>query len=1133
MSSAPESCGSVRHAATMIAIEALEGRRMMSSGIGTFTGVTSVICNCPACIAARAAGTDLSAASAGKALANSAVTQLSLATNNLVDTGKSFDDLWTPLTTNKTPKKTAVGQKTYLTLDKYRTFGLDAADVTASLAQAPLEFTAAAARPIEISIPAPDGSVARFAVVETSVMDPALAAQFPDIKTYRGVGIDDPNASIRISNTSLGFEAQVLSPKGAFYIDPYWHNSTTTYASYYGTDASLDAKRSMNCLGALTAGVTASSVASAAAAAPVGTAARPSGTVLRTYRTAVATTGEYTAFFGGTVAAGQAAVVAAINRVTGVYESEMSIRLTLVANNSSLIFTNASTDPYTNASVGTMLGQNQTTLTNVIGSANYDIGHVFGTGDGGVASLGSVGQTSRKAQGVTGGPSPVGDNFWIDYVAHEMGHQFGANHTFNTSQDPNRITSTAYEPGSGSTIMAYAGIEGNEDIQPHSDPYFAFISQEEIVQYVDNSIPSIGVRTNTGNLLPVVEAGANYTIPDQTPFALTAVGSDGNGDNLTYSWEEADLGPAKLLTGADNGTSPLFRAYSPTTDPTRTFPRLATVLAGGTAGTAYNNAPSTNAGAALIERVATTSRPIKFNVTVRDSRAGGGGINSDTMTVTSVNAGTGFALTSQNTAATLAGGSNQVVTWDVSGTTANGINTSAVNIRLSLDGGQTFPMFLASNVANNGSATVQIPFNTGSSTARIKIEPVGNIYFDINNVNLTITNVPAASTTPSAPAFGAGMDTGVVGDNITKFNSGSNGTLVLGVPGTTAGSLVEVLLNGNVIGSATGVNGTTPVNISTALADGAYTVSARQTQPGLPISGNAFGYTFTVDATAAKVSSVSLDSTAWSSDFKTYLSSQGLGTNGYAVQTGTNQLARTLPWNNINVVRIAFNENVSAPTAQAALTGIGVNTAAYTANNYSYDVTSRTATFTLAANLTNDKLRLILASASVSDVAGNNLDGEFTTSSSTFPSGNGTPGGDLPVRINVLPGDANGDGIVLGSDGTAVRLALGTSTTTAGYNPYADFNGDGIILGSDGTIVRLALGQALPGSEPGTGARGTGSGTTGTSSVFASGVPITTGTGRTAGTGLIGGSSTPGGLWTNLGFTESSFQDDESPLTVI
>ena len=587
-----------------------------------------------------------------------------------------------------------------------------------------------------INVPTPEGGFDRFRVVESSIMDPKLAAKFPDIKTYAGVGIDDPAASIRLDLTPLGFHAQVLTPagEGAYYVDPYFHNDQSVYASYYKIEANNThdvAADHDDVIEGMTAGLNAKT--------PHRTTSNGAATVsLRTYRAAVAATGEYTAFHGGTVAAGQAAIVTAMNRVTGIYETELAVRMVLVANNNLLVYTNAGTDPYTNNDPNSLVTENQSNVKAVIGSANYDIGHVFSTAGGGLAGLGVVGADSVKARGETGVSAPVGDPFYVDYVAHEMGHQFGATHTFNTSTDANRSAANAYEPGSGSTIMGYAGITG-DDLQPNSDPYFAWRSIDEILTLVDVTRPTIGTRTATTNAVPTVSGGPNYTIPINTPFALTATGSDPNGDTVYYSWEEADAGTAATLEQGDVGNNPIFRVYNPTTSPTRTFPILSTILAG------LGQTPGSEGP---VEVLPTTSRAMKFYPVVRDKKAGAGGTNVTTgtfVTVTSVAAANAFQITNLNTTTVnLVGGSTQSVNWNVAGTTANGINTANVQILMGTDGGQTFPTVLASSTVNDGTENVVIP-NINSSSARFKVAAVGNIFFDINNTSATIT----ASATPT------------------------------------------------------------------------------------------------------------------------------------------------------------------------------------------------------------------------------------------------------------------------------------------------------------------------------------------------------------------------------------------------
>jgi uncharacterized repeat protein (TIGR01451 family) len=614
------------------------------------------------------------------------------------------------------PAQGLPAQAYWVTPPKFRPVSLDHDLMRAQLALAPHETTHVATRTYTIiTFALPDGTDQQFRIVESPVMAPELAAMFPEIKTYVGQGIDDPVATVRLDLTPAGFHAQILSPRGAVYIDPHLRDRSV-YASYYKRDYRRLAG-DFQCLapGGDTLGP--------GATAPVALAS--SGGNLRTYRLACATTGEYTTFHGGTVSSGLAAVVTAVNRVTGVYESELAIRLELVASNHLIIYTNGSTDPYNNTSGSTMLGQNQAGLDDVIGSANYDIGHVFSTGGGGIAGLGVVCGDGIKARGVTGKPSPTGDPFWIDYVAHEMGHQFGGNHTFNSSTSScgggNRNASTAFEQGSGSTIMAYAGICGSDDLQPNSDPYFHAASFDEIIAYSTagpgNSCPVI---TATGNTAPTVSAGPNYTIPQNTPFALTATGTDPDDDPLTYCWEERDLGPSTTITAPDNGSSPLFRSFNPTNSPTRTFPRLAELL--------NNTLP-------VGEIMPTTTRALNFRVTARDNRSGGGGVNTSDMTVNVIGSAGPFVMTSHNSGGVLS--NLTTVTWNVAGTTAAPINAASMDIWLSTNGGLTFPFLLAPNTPNDGSQTVVLP-NLNTSTARIKVAATGNIFFDIGNANFTI-----------------------------------------------------------------------------------------------------------------------------------------------------------------------------------------------------------------------------------------------------------------------------------------------------------------------------------------------------------------------------------------------------------
>ena len=636
----------------------------------------------------------------------------------------------------------------------------------ARLSRAPRELTAAArSHPLVLSLPSPAGGFVRFAVQESPVVAPKLAARYPFIKTYSGQGIDDPAATIRFDLGRTGFHAQVLSPNGDWYIDPLDHLDQSAYVSYFARDLS-------NGHGRFVEHGVRSSLHPAPLSAPVD-ADRVVGTELRTYRLALAADGEYSQFQGGTVPLVHNELVVAVNRVTGVYERELSIRLQLVANNDSLIYLNPATDPYTNTNPSQLLTQNQATIDSVIGNANYDIGHVFSTGGGGLAGLAVVGRTGQKARGETGLGSPVGDAFYIDYVAHEMGHQFGGNHSFNGTQGScagNGNASTAMEPGSGTTIMAYAGICGADDLQLHSDDYFHAISFDEIAAYTTTpgSPGNLGAAP-TGNAAPTVSVnGGPFTIPIRTPFALSATGADANGDALSYTWEQYDGGALRTLNNASKPTGVLFRSFAPVTTPTRVFPKMSSVLANSTDANS-GTCPALPGGLDCWgEFLPAVARTMNFRVTVRDNRAGGGGVNSANVVVTA--AGTApFLVTSPNTAVSLPGGSSQTITWNVAGTNAAPVGTTNVNITLSTDGGATFPTTLLANTPNDGSQSVSLP-SLSTTQARIKIEAVGNIFFDVSDASFTITSgggnvAPVANDDAAATAVNTPVQVAVLAND--------------------------------------------------------------------------------------------------------------------------------------------------------------------------------------------------------------------------------------------------------------------------------------------------------------------------------------------------------------------------------
>ncbi|PWN71418.1 secretion protein [Chryseobacterium phosphatilyticum] len=596
---------------------------------------------------------------------------------------------------------------------------------------------------IVISFPSSTGKMEHFNVSENSNFDSELTDKYPDIRSYIGESTDK-SSTIYFSISSLGLSyMEIYNDKSAVFIEPYTKD-LSTYIVYKKSDRKDD-------LSPFECTVLESAQKGSTTAV---TAKNANDSTLRTFRLALSCTGEYAGYFGGTKAQALAAMNNTLTRVNGIFENEFAARMVLIPNNDAIIYTNAATDPYSpSTQMNNWNLQLMNTLSSTIGNSNFDIGHLFGR-DGGGGNAGCIGclcnddMSTYVYQGVTypsnykgsgytspsnGGPS--GDAFDIDFVAHEMGHQFGGNHTWSYET---QLDLKPVEPGSGSTIMGYAGIT-NYDVQKKSDPFFHALSIEQITNRIKTATCS--VNSPTGNSVPTANAGPDYTIPKSTPFMLTGSGTDADGDSLTYIWEQMDKGTSSE-TGSNSaaiGTKtigPLFRSWTPNISPVRYFPKMSSVLAKKT----------TTAGDEIdVEALPSVARTLNFRFTVRDNKPGGAGNNSDDTKLTVTSAAGPFIVTSQNTAVSYIGGSSQAVTWNVAGTTSNGINATLVDILWSTDNGTTWTTLLA-GTPNNGMKTVTIP-DIPTSSGRIMVKGNNHIFFNVNDVNITVTPSDGKPTT--------------------------------------------------------------------------------------------------------------------------------------------------------------------------------------------------------------------------------------------------------------------------------------------------------------------------------------------------------------------------------------------------
>lgn len=779
-------------------------------------------------------------------------------------TSATFAQNRSTLWNSTTKKSTMVPLEAKMQLPEKKLFDLNLSSLRTNLASAPARISKSQSNTI-LSIPNADGILERFRIYENSIMDPALAARYPEIKSYIGIGIEDPTATAYFSVSPLGFKSMVLAPdKAAVFIEPI-SADLGTYTVYKKSDKAQSLSR-FEC-----------SVIDEVAPQVNGATLRPNADdgLLRTFRLAMSCTGEYGVYFGGTKALALAAINNSMTRVNGIFEKDFSVRMVLIANTDAVIYTNASTDPYSAASgMSSWNSQLQSTLTSVIGEANYDVGHLFGASGGGgnAGCIGCVCVNGQKGSGITSPADgiPSGDNFDVDYVAHELGHQFGANHTW--THGGNEGTSVQMEPGSGSTIMGYAGIT-SLDVQPHSDAYFHAVS----IQQVTNNVKAktCSVNTSTGNAIPTANAGLDYTIPKSTPFMLTATATDANGDVLTYNWEQMNSQTNATAPNATKTSGVNYRSYPSSTSPTRYFPRMASVLAGAT----------TTAGSELtVEALSSVARTLNFRVTVRDNRAGGSANNSDD-TVITVNATAGpFTVSAPNTAVSYVGGSTQTVTWNVAGTTANGVNCANVDILLSTNAGATWSTLLAST-PNDGTQAVTIP-NTPGTTNRIMVKGTNHIFFDVSNTNFTITAGSAPDTVaPTAPVLTAS------GTTATATNlSWSGATDNIGVTG------YDIYRDGTLIGSTT----TATTYAVSGLANSttyAFTVRAKDAAGNTSVASNIASVTTltpTPDTTAPSVPTLSASgTTTTSTNLSWTAATDNVGVTGYDIYRNGSLLGST------------------------------------------------------------------------------------------------------------------------------------------------------------------------------------------------------------------------------------------------
>jgi len=647
--------------------------------------------------------------------------------------------------------------------------------------------------PSEVMLPNAEGELGVFQIWDSPIMEHKLANKYPNIRTYLVQNMDDPSERGRLSLTSTGLKAYIKSPTGSYIIFPV-KEGTDTYAVFK--------KSAQQVKGDFKCGVDDEQFPNDV---QISTRSQVQiGEELRTFRLAVSTTGEYSDFHGGTINSVLEAIVEAINQVNVVYENELAIRFILIGDNDLLINLDRDEDPFNNSSAGQMLTANSEFINSIINENDYDLGHVFATDGAGLASL-RASCRNRKAQGVSGISPPEGNVFAVDYVGHELGHQLGSNHTFNNcSNGGQESPNFAYEPGSGSTIMAYGGLCENNNVQDGSDDYFHVSSLIQITDWIEGNGGACAETLASENSIPSLDVGeGGFHIPAETPFKLSAQADDPDGDALTYCWEQYNLGPLSAY-GRPQGDAPRFRSQRPSSNPERFFPRLSTVVNG-----TFNSS----------EVLSTESQSLNFQCTVRDNKPGGGAVAWDELEFDVTDEAGPFIVTSQNEPG-IEWESNRLatVTWDVANTDQAPINCEKVNIILSKTLGITFEVMLAENVDNNGSHTFFVPDEAVTNFARVMVQAADNVFYNVNSQGFKVIE---ATPTSVDQAFQ---------NSIEIFPNPTQGSITLGMNSSNGEEVyIDVIdVQGRPIKSF--VRNTSQINIDLDLPSGVYFLKIDQTQ---------------------------------------------------------------------------------------------------------------------------------------------------------------------------------------------------------------------------------------------------------------------------------------------------------------